>query len=174
LCLLNAWTRKLQNTYFLVFTTTKPFVPNIWDRLHEPKENYARSGTWISFLYSFLSSNMPSLRPLASISCHITSIQVFFGLPCALLTCPNLIRFTRWTDASVGLRRTRPNHRRRFSLIFSSIETTYILISHLISPRVATHLTKHAHLCYTHLLGMISLYSPTSVPYNKAGLIAVR
>jgi len=22
-------------------TTTKPFVPSIWGRLHEPKENYA-------------------------------------------------------------------------------------------------------------------------------------
>jgi len=42
-------------------TTTKPFVPSIWGRLHEPKENYAGSGTWISFLHSFLSSNMPSL-----------------------------------------------------------------------------------------------------------------
>ena len=67
-------------------TTTKPFVPSIWGILHEPKENYAGSGTWISFLHSFLSSNMPSLRPLASISCCITSIYVFFGLPCALLT----------------------------------------------------------------------------------------
>ena len=92
-------------------TITKPFVPSIWGRLHEPKENYAGSGTWISFLRSFLSSNMPSLRPLASISCHITSIHVFFGLPCALLTCPKLIRSTRRTDASVGLRRTWPNHR---------------------------------------------------------------
>jgi len=35
---------------------------------------------------------MPSLRPLASISCRITSIHVFFDLPCALLTCSNLIR----------------------------------------------------------------------------------
>ena len=26
-------------------TTTKPFVPSIWGRLHEPKENYAGSGT---------------------------------------------------------------------------------------------------------------------------------
>ena len=34
-------------------TTTKPFVPSIWGRLHEPKENYARSGTWISFLHSY-------------------------------------------------------------------------------------------------------------------------
>ena len=25
-------------------TTTKPFVPSIWGRLHEPKENYAGSG----------------------------------------------------------------------------------------------------------------------------------
>ena len=56
--------------------------------------------------HSFLSSNMPSLRPLASISCRITSIHVFFGLPCALLTYPNLIRSTRRTGASVVLRRT--------------------------------------------------------------------
>ena len=62
-------------------TTTKPFVPSIWGRLHEPKENYAGSGTWISFLHSFLSSSMASLRPLASISCRITSIHVFFGDP---------------------------------------------------------------------------------------------
>jgi len=26
-------------------TTTKSFVPSIWGRLHEPKENYAGSGT---------------------------------------------------------------------------------------------------------------------------------
>ena len=71
-------------------TTTKPFVPSIWGRIHEPKENYAGSGTWISFLHSFLLSNMPSLRPLAAISCRITSIHVFFSLPCALLTCPKL------------------------------------------------------------------------------------
>ena len=38
---------------------------------------------------------MPSLRPLASISCRITSIHVFFGLPCALITHPNLIRSIR-------------------------------------------------------------------------------
>ena len=75
-------------------------------RLHEPKENYAGSGTWISFLHSFLSSNMPSLRPLTSISCRITSIHVFFGLPCAILTCPKLICSTRRTGASVDLRRT--------------------------------------------------------------------
>jgi len=109
-------------------TTTKPFVPSIWGRLHGPKENYAGSGTWISFLHSFLSSNMPSLRPLASISCRITFIHVFFNLPCALLTCPNLIRSTRRTRASGGLRRTWPNHRKRFSLIFSFIEVTPILI----------------------------------------------
>ena len=38
-------------------TTTKPFVSSIWGRLHELKENYAGSGTWISFLHSFLSIN---------------------------------------------------------------------------------------------------------------------
>ena len=80
-----------------------------------------------SFLHSFLSSNMPSLRPLAFISCHITSIHVFFGLPCALLTCPKLIRSTRRTGVSVGLRRTWPSHRKRFSFIFSFIEATLIL-----------------------------------------------
>ena len=69
-----------------------------------------------------------SLRPLASISCHITSIHVYFGLPCALLTCPNLIRSTRRAGAYVGLHRTWPNHRRRFSLIFSSIGATPILV----------------------------------------------
>ena len=87
-------------------TTTKQFVPSIWGRLHELKENYVGSGAWISFLHSFLSSNIPSLRPLASVSCRITSIHVFFGLPCALLTCPKLIRSTRQTGASVNLRRT--------------------------------------------------------------------
>ena len=75
--------------------TTKPFVPSIWGRLHEPKENYAEWVTLINFLHSFLSSNMPTLRPLASISCRITSIHVFFGLRCALLTCPKLICSTR-------------------------------------------------------------------------------
>ena len=70
-----------KEVYLFTTTTTKPFVPSIWGRLHEPKENYARSGKWISFLHSFLSSNMPLLRPLASISCRITSIHVFFDLP---------------------------------------------------------------------------------------------
>jgi len=98
----------LKFTFLLIdnATTTKPFVPSIWGRLHEPKENYAGSGTWINFLHSILSSNMPSLRPLASISCRITSIHVFFGLPCAFLTCLNLIRSTRRIGASVGLHRT--------------------------------------------------------------------
>ena len=76
-----------------VQTTTKPFVSSIWGRLYEPKENYAGSGTWISSLHSFLLSNMPSLRLLAFISYRITSIHVFFGLPCTLLTCPNLLLF---------------------------------------------------------------------------------
>jgi len=93
----------LPTTLSTTTTTTKPFVPSIWGRLHEPKENYARSGTWISFLHSFLSSNMSSLRPLASVSCRITSIHVIFGLPCALLICPKLIRSTCRTGASVGL-----------------------------------------------------------------------
>ena len=94
LVLLFKWSYKLCKLYFasvyihFTTTTTKPFVPSIWGRLHEPKENYAGSGTWISFLHSFLSSNMPSLRLLASISCRITSIHVFFSLSCALLTCP--------------------------------------------------------------------------------------
>ena len=34
--------------------------------------------------------------------------------------------------------------------------TTNILISHLISPCVTTHRTKYTHICYTHLLGMMS------------------
>jgi len=46
----------------LLTTTTKPFVPSILGSLHEPKENYAGLGTWINFLHSFLSSNMPSLK----------------------------------------------------------------------------------------------------------------
>ena len=96
-------------------TTTKPLVPSIWGRLHEPKENYTRSGIWISFLHSFLSSNVPSLRPLAFISCRITSIHVFFGLSCALLTYPKLICSTCQTGASVGVRRTWPNLRRPHS-----------------------------------------------------------
>ena len=112
----------------LTTITTKPFVPSIWGRLHEPKENYAGLGTWVSFLHSFLSSNMPSLRPLASISCRITSIHVFFGLPCALLTCPNLICSIRRTDASVGLRYTWSNHHRQFFLVFSSIRATPSLV----------------------------------------------
>jgi len=159
-------------------TTTKPFVPSIWGRLHEPKENYAGSGTWISFLHSFLSSNMPSLRPLTSISCRITSIHVFFGLPCALLTCPNLICSTHRTDASVGLRHTWPNHRRRFSLIFSSIEATPILVrissfltlSLCVLRRIQRSMRISATLIFWAWCLFIAQYS---VPYNKAVLIAV-
>jgi len=33
---------------WITTTTTKPFVPSIWGRLHEPKENYAGSGTCIN------------------------------------------------------------------------------------------------------------------------------
>ena len=39
--------------------------------------------------------------------------------------------------------------------------STNFLISHLISSRVTTHLKKHAHLCYTRLLSMISLSNLT-------------
>jgi len=39
-------------------TTTKSFVPSIWGRLHEPKENYAGLGTWmisdIKCLYNYV------------------------------------------------------------------------------------------------------------------------
>jgi len=31
-------------------TTTEPLIPSIWCRLHEPKENYAGSGTKIKIL----------------------------------------------------------------------------------------------------------------------------
>ena len=64
----------LPTTLSTTTTTTKPFVPSIWGRLHERKENYTGSGTWISFLHSFLSSNLPLLRPLASISCKILNL----------------------------------------------------------------------------------------------------
>ena len=49
------------------------------------------------------------------ISFRFISIHIFFGLLCALLTCPNLICSTHQTGASVGLRRTWPNHCTRFS-----------------------------------------------------------
>ena len=160
-------------------TTTKPFVPSIWDRLHEPKENYAGSGTWINFLHSILSSNMPSLRPLASISCRITSIHIFFSLPCALLICPNLIRFTRQPDASVSLRRTWPNHCRRFSLIFSSIGAIPILVrifSFLIlSLLVLPHIPWSTRISATLIFWAWYLFiAQHSVSYNKVGLIAVQ
>ena len=71
---------------------------------------------------------MSLLSPLASISCYITSIHVFFYLPSVLLTFPKLIHSTCQTGASVGLRRTWPNHRRQFSLIFSPIQATPILV----------------------------------------------
>ena len=136
-------------------TTTKRFIPGIWSRLHEPKENYVRSGTWISFLHSFLSSNMPSLRPLASISCCITSIHVFFGLPFALLTCPKMISSTRRTGASVGLHRIWPNHRKRFSLIFSFkliISNELSLIAYIGQIYIWLKVQKPAHyLCSLHM-----------------------
>jgi len=112
---------------------------------------------------------MPSLRPLASISCRITYIHVFFGLLCALLTCPNLIPSTRLIGISVGLCRTWPNHRTWFSLIFSSIfEKQWWKIS-----CVSTH-TKISHLCVsivwkentnTHFFSLVrgcALESPTN------------
>jgi len=108
------------------------------------------------FLHSFLSSNMPSLRPLASISYRITSIHDFFGLPCALLTCPKLIRSTRRTGASVGLCRTWSNHRTQFSLIFSSIEAIPILVrisSFLtLSLRVLSHIQRSMRISTTLIL----------------------
>jgi len=148
-------------------------------RLHEPKENYARSGTWISFLRSFLSSNMPSLRFLVSISCRITSIHVFFGLPCALLTCPNLIRYTRRTGASIGLRSTCPNHRWWFSLIFSSIGATLILVRRssflTLSILVLPHIQRSMHISVTLIFWAWYLFiTQHFVSYNKADLIAVR
>ena len=160
-------------------TTTKPFVPSIWGTLHEPKKNYAGSGTWISFLHSFLSSNMPSLRALASISCRITSIHVFFGLPCALLTCLKLIRSTRQSGASVCLRRTWSNHRRQFSFIFSYIEVTPILVRIsaflTLSLLVLPHIQRSIRISTALIFWIWYLFiTQHSVPYNKAGLIAVR
>ena len=51
-------------------TTTKPFVPSIWDRLHEPKENYDRAhgsafSTWINYAIELELSKV-----------HIMSLQV--------------------------------------------------------------------------------------------------
>jgi len=148
-------------------------------RLHEPKENYVGSVTWINFLHSFLSSIMPSLRLLASISCRITSIHVFFGLPCALLICPNLIRSTRQTGAFIGLRRTWPNHHMPFSLIFSFIGAPPILVrifSFLIlSLLVLPHIQWSIHISATLIFWARYLFiAQHSVPYNKAGLITVR
>ena len=137
------------------------------------------SGTWINFLHSFLSSNMPSLRPLASVSCRITSINVFFGLPCALLTCPNLICSTRRIGSSVGLRRIWPNYRRRFSLIFSYTEVIPILVwisSFLtLSLRVLPHIQRSMRISATLIFWAWYLFiAQHSVPYNKVGLIALR
>ena len=146
-------------------TTTKPFISGIWGRLHEAKENYAGLGTWIIFLHSFLSSNMPSLRPLGSISCRFTFIHVFFGLSFALLTCSKLISYTCRTDASVGLRRTWPNYRWRCSLIFSSMEAMPILVRIssfvTLSLIVLPHIQWSMRISATLIFWAWSLYSPT-------------
>jgi len=125
------------------------------------------------------SSNMPSLRPLAFISCCITSIHVFFGLPCALLTCPNWIRSTRQTGASIGLRHTWPNHRRWFSLIFSSIGATLILVrissfltlSLIVLPHIQRSMRISATLIFWTWYLLIAQHF---VSHNKTDLIAVR
>ena len=116
-------------------------------RLHEPKENY--------------------LHP-----CFLRS-------PCALLTCPKLICSTRRTGESVGLHRTWPNHRRRFYLIFSSIEATPILIRIspflILSLRVLPHIQQSIRISVTLIFWAWYLFiTQHSVPYNKAGIIAVR
>ena len=143
------------------------------------QQSYARSGTWINFLHSFLLSNIPSLRPLAAISYRITSIHVFLGLSFALLTCTKLISSTRRTGASVCLRRTLPNYRRRFSLIFSSIEATLILVrifSFLtLSLRVRLHIQRSMRISATLIFwAWYQFIAQYSVPYNKGDLIAVR
>ena len=81
-----------------------------------------------AFSTHFYRAIILSLSPLAFISCRTTSIHIFFGLSFALLTCPKLISYTRWTGASVNLHHTWLNHRRRFSLIFSSTGVTHILV----------------------------------------------
>jgi len=77
----------------------------------------------------------------------------FFRLLCALLACPNLICSTRRTDASVGLCRTLPNHRRCFYLIFSFIELTPILVrisSFLTYLSSCCHISNEACACLLH------------------------
>ena len=158
-------------------TTTKPFVSSIWGRLHEPKENYVESGTLINFLHSFLSSNVFFIKTfnLYILSYHL--YPCFLRSPLHSFNLP-LIRFTRRTGASVGLRRTWPNHRRRYSLLFYSIGVTSILVrifsfltlSLLVLPHIQRSVRISATLIFWAWYFFIAQHS---VSYNKAGLKAV-
>ena len=102
----------------------------------------------------------------------------FLRFPCTLLTCPKLIYSTRQTGASVGLRRTWSNHHRQFSLIFSSIEatpivvriSTFLTLSLLILP----HIQRSMRISATLILWAWYLFiAQHSVPYKKASRTAV-
>ena len=98
-------------------------------------EQYAFTKTFSLYILSYY------LHP-----CFLRSPLRFFNLP-------KLIRSTHRIGASVGLRRTWPNHRRWFSLIFSSIEATPILIrisSFLtLSLRVLPHIQRSMRISAT-------------------------
>jgi len=108
-------------------TTTEPFILSVWGRLHEPKENYAGSGTWINFLHSLLSSKMPSLRPLASISCA-SPPSMFFWSPLRSFNLPSVDKFYSPDWRICMFTSHMAKHHKRFSLIFSSIGATPILV----------------------------------------------
>ena len=134
-------------------STTKPFVPSIWGRLHEPKKRIT-----LDRAHGSVSPLIPIEQYVftKTFSLHILSYYLhpcFLRSPCALLTCLKLIRSTRRTGASVSLRRTWPNHLRRFFLIFSSIKATPILVqitSFLtLSHRVLPHIQRNMHISVT-------------------------
>lgn len=122
------------------------------------KENYATPSTWIILLHSFLSSNISSLMPLASISFCITSTHIFFSRSFTFLTCFMLMNPTHQIGA---LHMAKPLQT-VFSYLFFYRElclSQNFSISHLISSSVTIYPKKHANLCYTHLPCMMSLYS---------------
>lgn len=89
------------------------------------------SGTIL--LHSFLSSSMSLFQPLASVSFHITT-SICTSL--ALLTCPMLVNSTVELVHLQAYIAHEPNHRRRFSRIFSYL--------HIQTMRITSGLIKQS------------------------------
>lgn len=115
----------------------------------------------------FLSSNVPPIRPLTSISFHISSIYFLFGRSYALLTCRTLIISTCRTGASTGTH----DQNIEGGFLASSFMGLHLFQqehSHFSLYLKSYHTSNQScvSLLYSSLVNDISI-QPHFVPYNK-------